>query len=163
MPRYQLLGSHRTIGYQQATCRTKRRHFRYVWSRNKKIMTNRGLRNNPRFNKIQPYHTFCIRFIHLFFLRQVANPLWLVYPISLLVFRIESPRERDSFIRYKSLSNLLFCRLPRTDVIGLIERNPFEGAAISSSTNDQPLKATAARKPIPITPVLLFGFSEDIA
>ena len=49
-------------------------------------MTNRGLRNNPRFNKIQPYHAFCIRFIHLLFLRQVANPLWLVYPISLLVF-----------------------------------------------------------------------------
>ena len=72
-------------------------------------------------------------------------------------------RKRDSFIRYKSLSNLLFCRLPRTDVIGLIERNPFEGAAISSSTNDQPLKATAARKPIPITPVLLFGFSQCIA
>ena len=123
MPRCQLLGSHRTIRYQQATRRTKRRHCRYVWSRNKEIMTNGGLRNNPRFNKIQPYYAFCIRFIHLLFLRQVANPLWLVYPISLLFFRIESPRERDSFIHYKSLSKLLFCRVPRTDVRGLITKS----------------------------------------
>ena len=106
-------------------------------------MTNGGLRNNPRFNKIQPYYAFCIRFIHLLFLRQVANPLWLVYPISLLVFRIESPRERDSFIHYKSLSKLLFCRLPRTDVRALIERTSYiEEAKISSSTNEQPQKTT---------------------
>ena len=142
MPRCQLLGSHRTIRYQQATRRTKRRHCRYVRSRNKEVMTNGGLRNNPRFNKIQPYHTFCIRFIHLLFLRQVANPLWLVYPISLLVFRIESPRESNSFIRSKSLSNLLFYRVPRTDVRGLIERNLFKGVTVSSSTNDQPQKTT---------------------
>ena len=107
-------------------------------------MTNRGLRNNPRFNKIQPYHTFCIRFIHLFFLRQVANPLWLVYPISLLVFRIESPRERDSFIHYKSLSKLLFCRVTRTDVRALIERTSYiEEAKISSSTKDHPSTSVA--------------------
>ena len=97
----------------------------------------------PGLIKSSPIIPLCIRFIHLLFLRQVANPLWLVYPISLLVFRIESPRERDSFIRSKSLSNLLFCRVPRTDVRGLIERKPFKGVAVSSSTNDQPQKTTS--------------------
>ena len=98
----------------------------------------------PGLIKSSPIIPLCIRFIHLLFLRQVANPLWLVYPISLLVFRIESPRERDSFIHYKSLSKLLFCRVPRTDVRALIERTSYiEEAKISSSTNDQPQKTTS--------------------
>ena len=40
----------------------------------------------PGLIKSSPIIPLCIRFIHLLFLRQVANPLWLVYPISLFVF-----------------------------------------------------------------------------